>query len=91
MARWIVIGLVVLNVLLGIGVYSRIGGEKTAYAQIGGAKSYIAVAGYSAGDTVLYVLEPGTGRLVAIRTSTIDRKITLAAGRNVTADLARIK
>jgi hypothetical protein len=91
MTRWIVTGLVVLNVLLGVGVWMRIGGEKTAYGQIGGAKNYVAVAGYSANETVVYVLEASTGRLAAIKTNTIDRKITLSAGRDVTADFARIK
>jgi hypothetical protein len=84
-------GLIVLNVLLGIGVWMRIGGEKAAYGQVGGAKNYVAVAGYSNNDTVVYVLEASSGHLVAIKTSTIDRKITLSAARNVTDDFNRIK
>ena len=91
MARWIVSGLVALNILLGVGLFERLGVDRAAYGQLGGNKSYIAVAGYSIGDTVVYVLEVTSGRLVAIRTSTVDRKVTVAAGRNISADFGRVK
>ncbi len=91
MARWIVSGLIALNLLLALALFQRLGFDRPAYAQLGGNKSYVAVAGYSVGDTVVYVLEVTSGRLVAIRTSSIDRKVTVSAGRNITADFARVK
>ncbi len=75
MARWIVAGLVVLNLVLGVGVYLRIGGEKAAYAQIGAGRSYVTVAGTINNDNIIYVLESSTGRLAAIRVNPVDRKV----------------
>ena len=92
MARWIVAGLIVLNAILGIGVYMHIGGEKSAYGQIGGVgREYVSVAGYLNNDAIVYVLEPSTGKLVAIRTSVTDRRVTTVASRTITADLARVR
>ena len=65
--------------------------KETAYAQIGGAKVYVAVAGYSLNETIVYVLEASSGRLAAIRTSVVDRRVTLVAGRNVNDDFKRIR
>ena len=92
MARWIVAGLIVLNAVLGIGVYMHIGGEKSAYAQIGGVgRDFVSVAGYLNNDSIVYVLDPSSGRLVAIKTSLVDRRLTILARRSITDDLRRIR
>jgi len=90
MARWIVAGLVVLNAILGISVYMHLGGDKTAFGQIGGsARDYVTVAGYSGGDTIIYVLEPSTGRLAALKNGLLEKRVTVVAARNITQDFAR--
>ncbi|MGN6370451.1 MAG: hypothetical protein ACTHN5_19525 [Phycisphaerae bacterium] len=93
MARWIVAGLLVLNAILGIGVYMHLGGEQSAYAQIGGIGrgDFVSVAGYLNNDSVVYVLEPSTGRLVAISTNMANRRISVLARRNITEDLRRLR
>jgi len=91
MARWIVAGLVILNVVLGVSVFMRVGGEKTAYAQIGAGKSYVTVAGTINNDDIIYVLESSTGRLVAIKVNPVDRKVTLAASKNIAPDFQRMR
>jgi hypothetical protein len=90
MARWIVAGLIVLNAILGIGVYMHLGGERSAYAQIGGVgRDFVSVAGYLNNDSVVYVLEPSSGRLIAIKASMADRSLTPLASRIITEDLRR--
>jgi hypothetical protein len=88
MARWIVAGLVVLNLMLGIGVYQRM--ESKAEAQIGrGAGNYATVAGQANMDCVVYILEVNTGRLVALKANGGDVKPM--ASRDIAKDLERIK
>jgi hypothetical protein len=88
MARWIVAGLVVLNVMLGIGVYLRM--ESKAQAQIGrGAGNYATVAGQANMDSVVYILEVTKGQLVALKTNGGD--VRKMAERDIAKDLERIK
>jgi hypothetical protein len=88
MARWIVAGLVVLNLMLGIGVYLRM--ESKAQAQIGrGGGAYATVSGTWGGDTYVYILELNKGHLVAIKTS--GGQVKTVAARDVAKDLERIK
>jgi hypothetical protein len=91
MTRWIVAGLVVLNMLLGAGVYLRLGGERTAVAQGigGGGGEYAVVAGFNNAQTILYILEVNTGRMIAIRTDPVNHKAELVTRGSVTPDLAR--
>jgi hypothetical protein len=92
MARWIVAGLFVLNAVLGIGVYMHLGGEQSAYAQIGGVgHDYVSVAGYLNNDSVVYLLEPNSGRLVAISTNMANRRLSVLARRNITEDIRRLR
>ena len=90
MTKWIVAGLIVLNLLLGAGLFFRMGGEKTANAQIGATQSdYTLVSGYANQQSVLYMLQLSTGRLIAIRVDPINHDIKPVAGRNVTQDIPR--
>jgi cytochrome c oxidase subunit IV len=92
MARWIVAGLLVLNAVLGIGVYMHLGAEQSAFAQIGGVgRDYVSVAGYLNNDSVVYVLEPSSGRLVAIATNMANRRLSVLARRNITEDIRRLR
>jgi len=92
MSRWIVAGLIVLNVLLGAGLWMRMGGEKTAMAQIGAAQSdYTAVVGYSNQQSFIYMLQLSTGRLVALRVDPINHRVDAVAAKNVTQDLTRVR
>jgi len=92
MARWIISGLVLLNLLLGAAVYSRLGGEKAAQAQIGaGRGNYATVSGYSGGQAVVYILELNSGNLIAVKTDPVNRTVNLAATRKVGEDLARLR
>jgi len=91
MARWIITGLVVLNLLLGVAVYHRLGGEKTAQAQIGGGVDYATVSGYSGGQAVVYILETRNGNLIALKTDPVNRTVGLAAVKKVGDDLARLR
>jgi len=88
MARWIVAGLIVLNVLLGVGVYLR--WEPKANAQIGkGTGEYATVAGTSYNQSIVYILEVNTGKLVAVRTD--GGKVMAVAAHDVSADIKRLK
>ena len=89
MTRWIVVaGLVVLNILLGIGVYQRM--ESKAHAQIGrGVGNYATVAGQANMDCVVYILEVNKGQLVALKANGGDVKPL--ASRDIGKDLERIK
>jgi hypothetical protein len=91
MTRWILAGLIVLNVLLGAGVYLRFGGENAAYAQIGrGGGEFATVSGNNNGQAIVYILEANTGRLIAIRADPVNRKVELIGGKDVASDLARM-
>jgi hypothetical protein len=91
MTRWILAGLIVLNVLLGAGVYMRLA-ERSATAQIGAAKSdFAVVAGANNGGGIIYIMDATSGRILAIRTDPVNRQVSLAAARNIADDLARFR
>lgn len=90
MARWIVAGLMVLNLVLGAGVYLRM--EQKAQAQIGRkASTYATVAGQSANTSIIYVLDVSTGNLAALKSDVLNGKVTLVARRNVAEDIKHLK
>lgn len=90
MTRWIIVaGLVLLNGMLGVGVYQRLA-EPKANAQIGVARTDIAaVAGPANGATIIYLLDVNSGGLVALRMDIANNRIDRVAVRNVGADLRR--
>jgi hypothetical protein len=90
MTRWIIVaGLVVLNGILGVGVYQRLV-ERPTQAQIGGAKIDIsAVAGNANGQSIIYLLDVSSGALVAQRVDSANNRTDIVAKRNVGADLSR--
>jgi hypothetical protein len=90
MARWLIAGLIVLNLVLGVAVYLRLGGERAAQAQIGGARGdYSVVAGNGSNNTsIVYILDASTGRLLALRTDPVNHKVDYAGGKIITTDLA---
>jgi hypothetical protein len=92
MARWIVAGLVVLNLVLGAGVWMRLGGERKAYGQIGAVKpDFASVSGFTNNATTIFLLEVSTGRLAAVQVDITGRRIAPVSSRNVADDLARLK
>jgi len=91
MARWIVTGLIVLNLMLGIGVYLRLG-EKSANAQIGRAAPQIAtVAGQANNNSVIYILDVNTGELIALKNDLVNKRVDPLDRTNVAAAMARIR
>ncbi len=89
MRYWIVAGLVLLNLMLAAGVYSHF--ERSALAQIGAAKGdYAVVAGANNGQAIVYIMESGTGNLIAVRTDPVNHVIQLIAKKPVAQDLASI-
>ena len=92
MSKWIIVtGLVVLNGILGVGVYERLA-EPKAQAQIGSSPANIAtVAGIINNATVVYALDVNTGALAAIRVDVTNNRVEPVAKRNVAADLAKIR
>jgi hypothetical protein len=90
MARWIVAGLIVLNLILGAGIYLRFG-EKTAQAQIGRpAGDFATVAGQANGFSVIYILDVNNGVLAALQPDIASRSIKRVAVRNVGDDIKRL-
>ena len=91
MTRWIIVaGLVVLNGMLGVGVYQKLA-ERSAQAQIGvGRADIVAVAGVSNGQTVIYLLDATSGKLVATRIDVANSRFDAPMLRDVGADLKRI-
>jgi hypothetical protein len=88
MTRWIVGGLVVLNLLLGGAVWMRLGGEQKAQAQFGRGQANISVvSGFSGGQAIVYVLEANTGQLLAVKTDPVNRRVDLLTRRNVGQDM----
>lgn len=87
--RWIVAGLVGLNVMLGIGVYQRLHVDQTALAQVGGRKDVITVAGVSGGTSVLYMYDTIGGMMVVLRPDPVNQKLDAVTQRDVSADFAR--
>jgi hypothetical protein len=88
MARWIVAGLVVLNVMLGVGVYLQMEGR--AHAAIGASGgNYVTVAGQSNLDSVVYILDVNRGQLAALKIN--GGQIKPLATRDIGKDLERIK
>ena len=89
MARWIVAGLIVLNLILGVGVYLRLG-EKTAQAQVGRIGDFAIVAGQANGASVIYILNDNDGWLAAVQTDVVGRQVKRVALRNVGDDIKRM-
>ena len=93
MTRWLIMaGLVVLNVMLGVGVYQRLA-ERPAQAQaIGGVPQpdLVIIAGISNGQSVIYLLNATSGRLVANRVDLATGRFDAQIIRDVGADLKRI-
>jgi len=94
MTKWIIVaGLVVLNGILGIGVYQRIA-ERPAVAAggIGGAPKtdVTAVAGNTNGQTIIYMLDVNSGILIAQRVDVAQNRLDVISKRNVAGDLNAI-
>jgi hypothetical protein len=93
MTRWLILaGLIVLNGILGIGVYQR-GMERRASAQVAGPVDTVTIAGISGGQTVIYTLEANTGILLARRVDATNQRFEPAKPirREVPADLRKIQ
>jgi len=90
MTRWILVaGLVVLNGILGAGVYQKLA-ERPAQAQIGGGgRNIVSIAGISNGQTVIYLLDATSGNLVATRVDVANSRFDVPMKRNVAEDLKR--
>jgi hypothetical protein len=91
MTRWfIVAGLVVLNGILGVGVYQRLA-ERPVQAQIGAARrDVVSIAGMSNGQTVIYLLDANSGLLVATRLDVAKGTFDAPIRRDIGIDLKRI-
>jgi len=93
MTRWfIVAGLLVLNGILGVGVYQRLG-ERPAQAQAIGAgvrRDVVSIAGMSNGQTVIYLLDANSGLLVATRLDVARGTFDAPIRHDVGTDLKRI-
>ena len=92
MTRWLLVaGLAALNLVLGAGVYMRLGLERPAQAQIGVTKPDIAaVAGTNNGQTAVYMLDVTTGHMIVLRVDITNHRVDLVAQANVADNLARI-
>ena len=88
MARWIVAGLVLLNLVLGAALWNRAGGEKTAYGQIGVPNSDVVTIG---GFNTVYLLQVSTGYLVAMQVDPANKKVNIVAAKDLKNDLERIR
>jgi hypothetical protein len=91
MTRWfIVAGLIVLNGILGFGVYHRLV-ERQVNAQVGaGNLDVVACAGVSGGQTVVYLLDANSGVLLARKVDAANQRFDPPVRRDVAADLRRI-
>ena len=90
MIKWLIVsGLLVLNFILGAGVYQSL--ERSAKAQIGGgARANIAeICGIVNNQTIIYLLETDTGKMVAVRLDITGKRLVLFGGRDVGADFKR--
>jgi hypothetical protein len=90
MTRWMIVaGLVVLNALLGAGVFQLM--ERKAQAQARGPLPEVAaLAGISNGQTVIYLFDMTTGRLVAQRVDVANGRVEVIGRRDVAQDMARV-
>jgi hypothetical protein len=95
MTRWLLVaGLAVLNLVLGAGVYMRLGLERSAEAQsgIGMTKPEVAaVAGTSNGQTAVYLLDVNTGWLRTYRIDVTNHRVDPVTQINVAENLSRIR
>jgi hypothetical protein len=92
MTRWLIVaGLVVLNGILGAGVYERLS-ERKADAQVGvGPRpDFVVVTGVNNGQTVVYTMDALMGRMVANRIDGVSGQFMPPVVRDVTADFKRI-
>jgi hypothetical protein len=91
MTRWMIVaGLAVLNAALGAAVYIPLM-EREALAQAAGPRPDVAaVAGMSNGQTVIYLLDMNTGRLIAQRVDAANSRMEFVGRRDVSQDIARL-
>jgi hypothetical protein len=90
MTRWFILaGLIVANVVLGVSVFQRM--ERRADAQAGMPLDLVTVAGVSGGKTVIYTLDANSGILVARRVDVANQRFDAPIRRDVGADLRRIQ
>ena len=92
MTRWMIVaGLVVLNAILGAGVYQLLERKAQAGGVGPGPRPEIAVVtGMSGGQAVIYMLEPAGLRLVAQRVDVTNAKLEVIGRRDVAQDMARV-
>jgi hypothetical protein len=94
MTRWFILaGLIVLNGILGVGVFQR-SMERRADAQIGGIGGpnldVVTIAGVSNGQTVIYLLDANSGILLARRIDVANQRFDPPVRRDVATDLRKI-
>ncbi len=94
MTRWLIVaGLVVLNGMLGVGVYQRLA-EKSATAQAVGSgphPDFVVVAGVNNSQVVVYTLDALMGTLSANRIDPINGAFMPPILHNVAADFKRVQ
>jgi hypothetical protein len=92
MTRWMIVaGLLLLNAVLGAGVYQQLMERKAqAQARAGMQPEVAAVAGISNGQTVIYMLDVVSGRLVAQRVDVTNARVEVIGRRDVAQDMARV-
>jgi hypothetical protein len=94
MTRWFILaGLIVLNGILGVGVFQRTM-ERRADAQMGGIGGpnldVVTLAGISNGQTVIYLLDANSGILLARRIDVANQRFDPPIRRDVATDLRKI-
>jgi hypothetical protein len=94
MSRWfIVAGLVIVNGILGVGVYQRLM-ERSTQAQMGGIGGpkldLVSIAGVSNGQPVIYIMDANSGILLARRIDLSNQRFDPPVRRDVGSDLRRI-
>jgi len=78
--KWMFTGLVGLNLILGGALYSRLAGDRTAFAQRGGG-DVVAVAGHSGSYGVIYILNTRDGKMAAVGFQSAGNGVMNAMGR----------
>lgn len=92
MTRWMIVaGLLVLNAVLGAGVYQHLMERKADAQRAGSAPpDVVAVAGMSNGQTVIYLFDAVSGQVVAQRVDVTNAKVEVIGRRSVAQDMARV-